>query len=73
MYNHLKHTLQIVEEFNRVTLENAHVASETSTQATSHDGQGGGCQGVDAMEAVELVVSIGLSWNTLMKMRMGRL
>ena len=45
MYNHLKHTIQIVEEFNRVTLENAHVASETSTQATSHGGQGGGCQG----------------------------
>ena len=45
MNNHLKHTIQIVEEFNRVTLENAHVASETSTQATSHGGQGGGCQG----------------------------
>ena len=30
MYNHLKHTLQIVEELHQVTLENAYVASKTS-------------------------------------------
>ena len=32
-----------------------------------------GVRGVDAMEVVELVMSIGLSWNTLMRMRMSRL
>nr|POF20614.1 hypothetical protein CFP56_74646 [Quercus suber] len=35
----------IVEVFNRVTLENAHAASETSTRATGNGGRGSGCQG----------------------------
>ncbi|KAL4651575.1 hypothetical protein ACB092_01G170300 [Castanea dentata] len=45
MYNHLKHTLQIVEELHRVTLENAHEVSETSTLVRGCSERGGGCRG----------------------------
>ena len=42
MYNHLRHTLDVVGELSRVALENACVQSEASTQAIGHGGRGGG-------------------------------
>lgn len=41
MYNHLKHTLEIVEKLNQVTMENARVACDTSTQTIGRGGRSG--------------------------------
>nr|POF08266.1 hypothetical protein CFP56_55666 [Quercus suber] len=44
MYNHLKSTLDLVGELNRVALENVYAtATEASTQATGRGGGGRGC------------------------------
>nr|POF23208.1 hypothetical protein CFP56_48479 [Quercus suber] len=46
VYNQLTKTLDLVQELNRVALDNARaMASEVTTQATSHGGRGGGSGG----------------------------
>ena len=45
LYNHVKHTLEIMEELNRVTLENARVACGMNTWAAGCGERGGGCRG----------------------------
>ena len=65
MYNHLKRTLDVVGELSRVALENAHAtATEASTQATGRGGEVVGLEGVYAVEVVEVVMRMTMTWIT---------
>lgn len=68
MYNHLKHTLQIVEELHWVTIENAHAQARRAHWPQGVASEVVGVMGVDTVEVVKLVVSICLSRNTPMRM-----
>ena len=74
MYNHLLHTLDVVEEFSRVALENVHVQREASTQATGRGGRGGGLVGCGGAEVIEVVVGLRLCLRpyAVVRMRMSR-
>ena len=65
MYNHLKRMLDLVKEMSRAALENARAtATEASTQATGRGGEVVGLEGVYAVEVVEVVMRMTMTWVT---------